>query len=504
MKPALGLAFLSGFVALSYEIVWFRAYAFLSAGAAPVFGLLLGMVLLGLAAGAAASGRFCREGLSGALVRFIVLANVLGYLLVPGVARLLTLYETVWTWTLPLVAVVSFGMGTLFPLVSHAAVPPDGRAGARVAGLYFANVLGSTAGSLLTGFVLADLWPLRTIALVLLFIGLAMGALAPFLPGARGTRPPLLPVAGVAGIAVVALALHGPLYDGLYERMQHRFFYRPGFRFAHVVENRSGVITVSPDGTFFGGGWYDGAVNTALEPDRNGVLRAYAVSGLHARPREVLIIGLSTGSWASVVAENPEVERVTVVEINPGYLELVPRYPEVAGVLRNPKVQVEIDDVRRWLVRRRDRRFDLIVSNTTAPWRSSMSNLLSREFLELARSRMNDGGVLFYGTFGSPRLLRTGLGVFPHGISIGGMLAVSDRPVAFDEARWKGVLGRHLRQGRPLLDAGSAEGRALLERLGDRIRSSTQTRETILSRVGGAEEITDDNMGTEWTDYPVR
>src|SRR6185503_10053719 len=98
-----------------------------------------------------------------------------------------------------------------------------------------------------------------------------------------------------------------------------------------------------------GGGRYDGSVNTSLLKDRNGVFRAYAIAGLHAHPREVLMIGLSTGSWASVLAENPEVEHLTVVEINPGYTDLVRQFPEVAGVVDHPKVRIEIDDARRWL-----------------------------------------------------------------------------------------------------------------------------------------------------------
>ena len=42
---------LSGFVALSYEIVWIRIYGFLTGGEAESFGLLLSAYLAGLALG---------------------------------------------------------------------------------------------------------------------------------------------------------------------------------------------------------------------------------------------------------------------------------------------------------------------------------------------------------------------------------------------------------------------------------------------------------------------
>ena len=41
----------SGFIALSYEIIWFRAYSFVSQSSPQAFGLLLGAYLLGLAVG---------------------------------------------------------------------------------------------------------------------------------------------------------------------------------------------------------------------------------------------------------------------------------------------------------------------------------------------------------------------------------------------------------------------------------------------------------------------
>ena len=92
-----------------------------------------------------------------------------------------------------------------------------------------------------------------------------------------------------------------------------------------VVENRSGIITVDRDGTVFGNGMYDGRFNTDLKHDTNGIVRPYALSLFHPAPRDVLMIGLSSGSWAQVIANNPDVRSLTVVEINPGYLTLIRR-----------------------------------------------------------------------------------------------------------------------------------------------------------------------------------
>jgi spermidine synthase len=491
---ALLLAGLSGFVSLSYEILWYRAYSYVSGGAAPAFALLLAMYLTGLALGSRFSRRFCTTGdVPLSLGRFILIANLLGYVFVPTLSWLVTLPEAKWTWTLPLVAVVSCGLGTILPLVSHHAVPPDERAGARVSWIYFANIVGSALGSLGTGFWLTDVWSLRSISLFLAVLGAVMGAIALQAGGRRAIR-----LASAAAVAGVAALLNPWIFDGLYERMVLKSAYNPSSRFLHVVENRSGVITVYRDGTFLGGGRYDGSVNTSLLKDRNGVFRAYAVAGLHPRPREVLMIGLSTGSWASVIAQNPEVERLTVVEINPGYLSLIRQFPEVADVLQNPKIRIEIDDARRWLVRNPDRRFDVIVSNTTPHWRAHVTNLLSLEFLALAKSRLNPGGILFYGTTGFQRAIRTGLQAFPHALFCQNFLVVGEQPVAFDEERWKAVVRRSSRLGRPIFD-----DEARLSEYARVIRGEFKSCDELRRRTAGQALLTDDSMGNEWTGYPI-
>jgi predicted membrane-bound spermidine synthase len=59
-KMALVLVFVSGFMALSYEITWFRIIDFALASAAATFPLMLSMYLAGIAWGAAEARRFFR------------------------------------------------------------------------------------------------------------------------------------------------------------------------------------------------------------------------------------------------------------------------------------------------------------------------------------------------------------------------------------------------------------------------------------------------------------
>ncbi len=245
-------------------------------------------------------------------------------------------------------------------------------------------------------------------------------------------------------------------------------------------------------------------IRTNLLDDRNGIIRAYFVSELQPRLENVLIIGMATGAWAQVIAHAPGVRRVTIVEINPGYLRVVKKYPEVASLLHNPKVEIVIDDGRRWLARNKYRRFDAIVSNTTFHWRSHSTNLLSVEFLRLIRAHLKPGGMYFFNATGSPEATKTALQTFPYGLRFRYFVAVSDAPFNIDGDRWARTLSHWYIDGRPVLDRRDARGRRKLDSLasaavvGSGLAVDLEGRESILERLPDVRVVTDDNMGTEW------
>lgn len=511
---ALLLSALCGYIALSYEILWYRVYSFASGGVAQAFALLLGCYLLGIALGALVSRRFCREPAAGeqvaSLSGFVLFANLASFLLVPVAALITSVLH--WGASLPLVAVAAALLGAIFPLICHIAIAPDARAGEGLSYLYLANIGGSALGSLITGFVLMDHWTLGGISLFLALLGIALSLvlLLAARHRTRGRRVLASRAAAIAATAVVIVFVQPVLFDGVYERLYFKGDYA-GQRFAHLAENKSGVVSVTQDGEIQGGGVYDGDFSTDLVNDRNLIVRAYALSLLHEAPRDVLMIGLSSGSWAQVIANNPQVENLTVVEINPAYLNVMKNYPGEAGVLDNPKMNVVIDDGRRWLARNPDRKFDFIVQNTSFNWRAHATDLLSKEYLDLVRGHLKPGGVSFYNTTGSAEAQRTGALEYPNALRFINFMAVSESPIAVDRRRWERVLRDYRIEGRPVLDLADAQQRARLEQvlaLADSLSAgygpdkrpgeNMETRDGILARTEGVPTITDDNMTTEW------
>jgi cell division protein FtsW (lipid II flippase) len=87
-------------------------------------------------------------------------------------------------------------------MVCHLAIPPDAHAGRGVAGIYLANIIGSGAGSLITGFIFMEHFELRWMTMGL-FIA-AHIATRKLAPGADGL---LLPIAALLnGIGYVMIA----------------------------------------------------------------------------------------------------------------------------------------------------------------------------------------------------------------------------------------------------------------------------------------------------------
>jgi spermidine synthase len=172
-----------------------------------------------------------------------------------------------------------------------------------------------------------------------------------------------------------------------------------------------------------------GKVQASSEPQDMRLQRmlGHLTTLLPASPRSVLVIGCGAGVTAGAVSINPMVERVTIAEIEPLVPEFVSAYfsEHNYDVIRNPKVKVQIDDGRHYLLTS-DEKFDAITSDPFDPWVKGAATLYTREFFEEAKRHLNPGGVItvFVQLYesGMPAVkseVATFLEVFPNGIIFG-------------------------------------------------------------------------------------
>jgi spermidine synthase len=408
-RLAVLLSFSLGLLSLSQEIAWVRLVSFGHQGLPHAFAIVLVAFLLGIAAGALWGSRRCKDGrpLLPLVLRILVLAAVVD-LSVPWQAPWL-MAQDASTLTALMLVVGGCAMvkGTLFPIIHHlGAQECDEGIGRGVSRVYVANVLGSALGPVLTGFVLLDL---LTVDQVFSVVSLGTAALAWVVWRYDNRRKDWWLPAVATSLGVLSLAWPAQSLETMAQM--------EGGTLSHMVQNKHGVVHVMAGAKggdiTFGGNIYDGRISLDMHSNLNRLDRAYLLATLHPRPARVLVIGLSTGAWTQALLGMPGVESVDVVELNPAYLELVRRYPDVAPVLADPRVRVHIDDGRRWLKRHASERYDLVVMNTTFHWRAYVSLLLSREYMELVRGRLAPGGIFAFNTTSSLDALMTAGQVFP-------------------------------------------------------------------------------------------
>lgn len=421
--PAL-LAFFCGFASLSLEILWVRLYGFTMMSTPAAFGFVLMAYLAGIALGARAGGKACQQHTASdalwirsmrALMLSAVLSIAMPFIFAWGHAQ--------W-WRNPLVdfvliALVSSVLAYVFPIAHHLGAGPDsGKQGKRFAAVYTSNVLGAALGPLVTGYVLLNLLSLQQSFFLLAALQLLAVALFFALNRKWTFRVPALAssLLGVVVIALVSLAWepHHLIHKVNIAEMPAK----------QVIENRHGIITLfAPDNlqehapdddAVYGGNVYDGRTNLSLQQNTNGLDRPLLLAALQPKPKRVLMVGLSIGSWLALVNGFPGVEHIDVVEINSGYLQAAQAYPAQARALQDPRVNIVIDDARRWLKLHPEQRYDLVIMNTTWHWRANSSFLLSREYLQLIRQHMAPGAVMAFNATGSPDALYTATKTFKH------------------------------------------------------------------------------------------
>ena len=411
------LSFLCGFTSLSLEILWVRLYSFTQNSTPAAFGFVLMAYLFGIAIGAYAGSRQCRHTPDAAVLwrrsiwalwisafLSLLLPAVFAYLHRQGINNPLL--------DLVLIACTACVLAYVFPIAHHLGANSNAsKQGQHFARVYTANVAGAALGPLVTGYVLLHWLTLQQSFMLMVIVQCLSAAWFALQLREPLPRPQLY---GVTGGLIAIISSSWMLLSPHALITQVAFQDRSPYR---VIENRHGIITLydgGGDDIVYGGNVYDGRTNVDVEHNTNGLHRPLLLAALHPQPERVLVLGLSIGSWLALVNSFPEVKRIDVLEINPGYVQAAQTYPAQANALKDPRVNLIAGDGRRWLRLHPERQYDLIIMNTTWHWRSNSSLLLSQEFFLQAQRHMAPGGILAFNATGSVDAFFTAASVFPH------------------------------------------------------------------------------------------
>jgi spermidine synthase len=146
-------------------------------------------------------------------------------------------------------------------------------------------------------------------------------------------------------------------------------------------------------------------------------------------PTRVLVIGFGVGNTTEAAARHASVERVDVADLSREILDHAEYFREANhDVLHDPRIRVYVNDGRQHLLMQPPGSYDLITLEPPPIAHAGVAELYSREFYELARTRLKPGGYLSQWLPAYQVPAETGLAmarafvdVFPESVLLSGM-----------------------------------------------------------------------------------
>lgn len=449
------LVFISGFLIVALQIVWYRLIGVLLQSNGYSFSLVLSVFLLGDAAGLMVGARmidriadprrffFLMQGVATTLALcgawFVYLAIGAGILpsdfvdddvMGGGEKNILLIILLLLVVVLP----ASFIMGFSFPVVQKAVQRDLDRLGSRVGLVQLANIIGNSMGSLVAGLVLLDLVGTAGTLKLLVAIGLAFAVMQLF--GARSTRWAWLP----AALLTAGLALF-PGGEAFWRRLHGLTVEK-----AIVAEDKTGLSLLKLETPQDGKLYIQGHSQSRLPFYTVHTFLGAIGPLVHEAPKRVLVIGSGTGGTPYAAGINPLTERVRVIEIVAPVIATLRDYVGQGGksgvetLLASPKFEIVVADGRHALALD-PTRYDVIEADAILP-KTALSGLLnSQEFFRQVKAKLAPGG-LYVQWAPTARSIETFRSVFPYVTMVHPAMIGSDRPIPYARDKILELLAR--------------------------------------------------------------
>ncbi|HKD07557.1 MAG TPA: fused MFS/spermidine synthase [Bryobacteraceae bacterium] len=398
---------LSGLCALGAEVVWTRILSLILGPTVYTFSIILGVFLTGLGLGSWAGSDIAHR--RGNPRFWLGVSQVLACVTVAWAAFALSDYLPYWSGNVNSVAgpwkdfqgdilrciisvlPASILWGASFPLALASIAQETGDPARLVGGIYGANTVGAILGSLLFS---------------LLFIPVF---------GTLGSQQLLIAFSAIAGIAVLdgalekstlklagAVVLAGllawiiPAVPWKLIGFGRRLPVTTGnWELLHEAEgmNSSAVWSRWEGGTVYF--HVSGKVEASTEPQDMSLQRmlGHLPALMSKNPRSVLIVGFGAGVTAGTFVVHPEVQHISICEIEPAIPPQSDKYfgPENHHVLHDPRTKITYDDARHFVLTSPDK-YDIITSDPIHPWVKGMASLYTTEYFDLCKRHLNPGG----------------------------------------------------------------------------------------------------------------
>lgn len=525
VRSLAGILAVSGATAMIYEMAWSRTLSMVYGSSVYGVSITLSTFLAGIACGSwGAAVRFRTRTPSVLVAVWLLVGSAwTAFLSLSVGGRLPLTFLDLYRWAegglaglstiqcvlaALLMMPTTLCLGAIIPVAIGIASRGTENAQPLISRLYAANLVGSAVGALVASGLLIASVGLSLAVQVAVLLAFSMGLLATF--RLSGSNPGTIGVTALAVVLVLVLdggarqlALSVGLYHGAPEYVSNDdqgirdllashelLFYRDGPTASVAVQKVDRYLLMKINGkTDASTGAGDIETQTLL-----GHLPLMAVD----RPERVGVVGLGSGMTAGAVLTHP-VREVDVFEIEPAVVEASRYFESLNGrPLDDPRLRLVMGDARGSL-RKQHTHYDVIISEPSNPWMTGVANLFTREFFELAASRLAPGGLMaqWFHLYGmseesAREVVATFQSVFPHTVAFKDrdlILLGSDQPIGFALDRME-----H-RFAEPAVRASLAE--AFVRYPADLLVKLRLDENGVEAYAAGAPLNTDDNMRLE-------
>jgi spermidine synthase len=240
------LSAITGYISLSQEIIWIRVISYATGGKPDVFAHVLGFFLFGIAFGAIFATKICEQNRIRP-INFIAfmffISSIFYYFSIPLISHFTTFFEQGMIMLYFSIMISAFLIGGIFPVLCHYGIIQPSSVGISLSCIYFANIIGATAGPLVTGFVLLDILSLDKNILFLSIITLIFSGII-FSTTSLLSKTKTLSIASMLVSILVIIAVHSGIYSEIFEKLHYKNEYRNKKPYKYLIENKVGVISV--------------------------------------------------------------------------------------------------------------------------------------------------------------------------------------------------------------------------------------------------------------------
>ena len=399
---------LSGLCALGAEVIWTRILSLMLGPTVYTFSIILAVFLTGLGIGSSAGSILARDPARSPRL-WLGICQILQAVMIAWAAYTLADFLPYWIGNVngtasPWVGFLSdlarcaiailpatILWGASFPLALASVASPERDPGRLVGEVYGANTIGAILGSL--GFSLLFIPGIGSQHSQQILIALsALAAMAAL--GSLARKPTVGLLAGLAVLALIVWSI--PALPWKLIGFGRRLATTTGnWTLLYMTEGMNSSVAYSKYDNITTYFHVSGKVEASAEPQdmRLQRLLGHLPALLHSNPRSVLVVGCGAGVTAGTFVVHPEVQQITICEIEPRIPPASAEYfaKENHGVIRDHRTRIVYDDARHFVLTTPEK-FDIITSDPIHPWVKGIAPLYSTEYFQLVKQHLNPGG----------------------------------------------------------------------------------------------------------------